>query len=190
MLTRAERNVAAQPREIRERLSLVQCSGENAYSVFSQRFDVVCCHSVLMYIEDKKSILNGLIALCSPGAVLSVLSVNPESVALRLGLQQRWRDALALLHNDAAVLPDYLPSHKWSREQVEGYLREGGAEPIAWFGVGLFTDHLRETSYLKVIQDVVALEAAAGSRDPYRRLARCFQSLLRFPCRSEPRSRD
>ncbi|OHV36636.1 methyltransferase [Pseudofrankia sp. EUN1h] len=58
------------------------------------------------------------------------------------------------------------PSH------VRAVLAAEGAEPLAWYGIRTFTDHLADEPPGADLDEVVDAEWLAGSRDPYRQLAR------------------
>ncbi|MFC3898791.1 class I SAM-dependent methyltransferase [Lentzea rhizosphaerae] len=62
----------------------------NLASLFSERFDVVLCHGVLMYFADPEPVLDDLVRLVGPGGVLSLLVRNGDALAIRPGLLGDW----------------------------------------------------------------------------------------------------
>jgi hypothetical protein len=49
----------------------------------------------------------------------------------------------------------------------------------AWYGIRIFTDHLGNAPPGPDIDDILELEWQAGSRDPYRRVARLIHVIAR-----------
>ncbi len=57
-------------------------------------------------------------------------------------------------------------------------LRRHGVEPIAWYGVRLFTESwARDRPAVDPVDEVLAVELEASRRDPYRQLSRLFHLL-------------
>lgn len=173
MLQSASDRLAGESDGVRGRVTLIQGEGEDAAALLGRdRFDVVCCHSVVMYVPDPGRILGPAVSLARPGTgVVSVLANNPEAVAMRCGLQQRWADVVEAIatHRD----PRTLPTYPHTRGDLVTALEEAGAMLDSWYGVGVFTDHHEGTIYAEDPDDVFAAEWAAGACDPYRQVARC-----------------
>lgn len=175
MLDIARNALADEAEEVASRVELVLGDGEKALNLVGADFDLACCHSVLMYHNDPRPLLASLVRLARPGGMISVLSLNTEAKAMRSGLQGRWKDAAAALGVVGLdVDSPYVECHEHGREEVCGMLEAEGAKLKAWEGVGIFTDHLTETLFVEDPEDVYLVELIAGSRDPYRQVARCF----------------
>jgi len=162
---------------VRSRVTLVLGHGEAAVGLVGTDFDVVCCHSVLMYQDDPAPILSAVVRLARKGGLISLLCVNRNASAMRSALQGRWHDALAKLQLDKPAPDRCLRTHEHTVEQITEMIGALGACAKEWYGVGVFTDHLAETILVEDPNEVYSVEWLAGSRDPYRQVARCFHLL-------------
>ncbi|MGH3712140.1 MAG: methyltransferase [Micromonosporaceae bacterium] len=183
-LDRAAAALDAEDDAVRSRMRLVRGSGEDdAAGLRPGGFDVVCCHGVLMYAPDPAALLGALVAATSPGGLVSVLAKNGEGLAMRPGIEGRWSDALAMFDRREEVGNLGVPSRGDSVRSVREGLAAAGAETIAWYGVRVFTDHLRDQPVGPDFDHVVAAEWEAGRRDPYRQVARLLHVLARRAAR-------
>ncbi len=149
---------------------LVHGPGERAAELTPGPFDLVLCHGVLMYLDDPAPLLGALGAVAAPGAGLSLLVRNGLAPAMRPGLRGESRAAL-----DAFDRPDYttrlgLAARMHTPDELDGHLVPGGWRPHRWYGVRVFSDHRADPDPAE-LDDLVAAEAEAGRRDPYRRVA-------------------
>ena len=174
MLAMAREAVKDEARPVRARIELVLCVGEAAARVVGADFDLACCHSVLMYVDDPAPMVSSLVQLVRPGGLISVLSVNKDAIAMRSGLQGRWREAAECLLGGSQAGDRYAPSKAYARKDIVQLLGAAGARIKKWYGVGIFTDHLATSCDPDEIVEACALEWLAGGRDPYRQVARCF----------------
>jgi S-adenosylmethionine-dependent methyltransferase len=178
MLTIAEKKLAYESEVVRSRIKLVLGDGEDSVKLVGTNFDLACCHSVLMYEEDPAPMLSNLINLVHQDGLISVLSLNTESMAMRSGLQGRWKEAIMNLEVDSQIEEDkYLPSYDHSREYITEILSGAGASILDWYGVGIFTDHLDKPISDSEFEEAYLAEWLAGKQDPYRQIARCFHLL-------------
>ena len=167
--------LAAEPSHVRERVTFVVGAGQEATGLAgADWFDLVCCHSVLMYESSPEHLIGELVSACAPGGWVSIVSVDPESSAMRPGLQGRWLDAIGSLTSGRDVDGDCLPTVQHGRRYVERVLSDSGARVAAWYGIGVFTDHL--SRHLTAEESAAAVEAEwwAGCTHPYRSVARCY----------------
>ncbi|SCE98285.1 class I SAM-dependent methyltransferase [Micromonospora mirobrigensis] len=174
MLADAARRLADEPGQVRDRVRLVQGYGEQAPELVGGGFDLVCCHGILMYVDDPALLLRSVTALARPGGLLSVLAKNAESVAMRPALEGRWSDAVATLRTGVDAGGRTVDTRADTVEGVSGLLAAAGARPRAWYGLRIFTDHLRDVPGEAELDQLCELEWEAGRRDPYRRVARLF----------------
>jgi S-adenosylmethionine-dependent methyltransferase len=174
MLAAAERRLSAATPEVRRRLRLVQGVGEEAGALAGDGHDLVCCHSVLMYVDDPRPLLHALVAAARPGGLLSLLSINADACAMRDGLQGRWLDAQASLRSGREAGSRYLPSAEPALRDVVELMAALGAPMTRWYGVGIFTDHLLQAPMADDPRDIIDAEWLAGEQDPYRGVARCY----------------
>lgn len=150
-----------------------------------QEWDVVCCHGVVMYLPSLDETVQALAALARPGGLISLLTRNQAGIAMRSGLAGRW--AQAVRDFDATRYTNNLGLAGVRADPpalVRTALAASGAPTIAWYGVRLFSDQLSADVAVDDVpaEDFAALlaaEAEAGRRDPYRQLAALTHTLAR-----------
>jgi S-adenosylmethionine-dependent methyltransferase len=183
MLAKAEERLAGERAEVRHRVRLVSARGEDAAEVAGAgRFDVVLCHGVLMYVDEPSSLVHSLCACAAPGGVVSVMALNAATLAIRPALEHRWEDALAAFDagGERGVLG--VDTRADTVAELTELFRTNGVEPLAWFGVWLFTDWMDlPAADPDEVRAIAAVELEASRRDPYRRLSRVFHLIGRRP---------
>ena len=95
---------------------------------------------------------------------------------MRPALAGDWAAALAAFDSDRQVngLGARHPRRR-RRHAVRAALQGRGVDPVAWYGVRLFTDGWSPERPTTDPEDLVlAVELEASRRDPYRRLSRLF----------------
>lgn len=169
----AERARAA---DVADRITLVEASGEAAPGVLGgRRYGGVLSHGVLMYLEDPGPMLDALVTLAAPGGIVSIVAKNAEVMAMRPALAGDWAAALAAFDRDREVNGLGVETRGDGVDALSGSLRERGVDPLAWYGVRLFTDGWAPDRPATDPEDLVlAVELEATRRDPYRRLSRLF----------------
>ncbi|WP_216895045.1 class I SAM-dependent methyltransferase [Nocardia alni] len=177
MLDHARGRLSNESEAVRTRIDLVLGDGLNARKEIGTGFDLACCHSVLMYMPDPAPLLCELVHLVRPTGLVSVLSTNGDAIAMRSGLQGRWEATIASLRTGKDQDDKSLPTYDHTRRFVSETLENFGAEVQAWYGVGVFVDHLTTPPPTDQLADICVAEWLAGQRDPYRDVARCFHLL-------------
>lgn len=180
MLSAAEQRLAAEPKDVRDRVRLVLGRGENASATTSGRpFEAVLCHGVLMYLTDPAPMIEALCTCAGPNGVVSVLALNAATLAVRPALEHRWQDARAAFdaHGERGVLG--LDTRADTVEDLSRMLTDHGARPLAWYGAWLFTDWMSLDADDGELTQIAEVELEASRRDPYRRLSRAFHLLAR-----------
>lgn len=164
MLCAAEKRFSTLPAEVRKRLHLIEGTAKDILK--SDPYDVVCCHSVLMYEENWRALVRDIAGILRLGGILSIMSVNPDARAMRLGRQKRWREVIATISTGLQSDPNCIPSSNISRKELEFELEFAGINPLTWYGVGVFEDGDSKESF--------AAEWLAGMTEPYRSIARSY----------------
>jgi SAM-dependent methyltransferase len=174
MLERAAERAATAG--VADRVALVEASGEAAPGVLGgRRYGGVLSHGVLMYLEDPGPMLDALVKLAAPGGIVSIVAKNAEVMAMRPALAGDWAAALAAFDRDRQVNGLGVETRGDGVDALSGSLRERGVDPLAWYGVRLFTDGWAPDRPATDPEDLVlAVELEATRRDPYRRLSRLF----------------
>jgi len=152
---------------------------------FADRFDVVCCHGVLMYLPSLHEAAAAMVAITRPGGLVSVLTRNRAGLAMRAGMSGDWQAALDSF--DACRYTNRLGIDEVRADDpldVRRALGEAGARTVAWYGVRLFCDHWQAIEPPSDLELLVAAEEQAGRRDPYRSLAAMTHTVARVRSRS------
>jgi len=180
MLRQAEENLLTETDTTRDRVALILGDGHDAAGLVGGDWDTTLCHGVLMYLPDPAPLLKVLAAVTRPGGTISVVGKNATALALRAGLQGRWHDTLTLLDDEThpATATEIgnlgVPSRGDDPRHIRDLLNAAGTEPVAWHGIRVFTDHLGDTPPGPDLDTVIEAEWTAGSRDPYRQIARLY----------------
>lgn len=164
---------------LRSRIELRYGDARQCDEPESGRHDLVTCHSVLMYEDNLDAIVRPLVAAVRLGGILSISSVNPDSWAMRSGLQGHYDEVVDHLRNGAFGPSRFLPATRHSRSAVTSALAACGATVLEWYGIGIFTDHLQGDIVVPNPARLVEAEWLAGARSPYRDVARCFHLIAR-----------
>lgn len=186
MLDKARQRLAQLPDEVQRRVTLVQAAGEHAdESVDGRRFAGVLCHGVLGYLEEPNPLVTQLCRCAAAGGVVSIMTANAKTLAVRPALERRWEDALAAFDATREIGVLGVPGRADTVEDLSELMRVEEVEPLRWYGVWLFVDWL-EFSGVELDPDdaeqlaaTAAVELEASRRDPYRQLSRVFHLLGR-----------
>ena len=179
MLAEAGKALEVEPADVAARVELVEADGERAVQILGEaRFDGVLCHGVLMYLDDPVPLTAALCALTRPGGLVSVVTKNRRTLAVRPALDGKWSEALAAFDADRQVNGLGLDSRGDDVDELGEVLRRHSVDPITWYGVRLFTESwARDRPEVDPVDEVLAVELEASRRDPYRQLSRLFHLL-------------
>ncbi len=181
MLDKARLRLERLPAEAQRRVTFVQADGENAAeAVNGERFSGVLCHGVLGYLEQPEPLVNQLCRCAAAGGVVSIMTGNAKTMAVRPALERRWDDALASFDATSEVGVLGVQGRADTVEELSELMHSQDVEPLRWYGVWLFVDWL-EFSGAKLdpadseqVEATAAAELEASRRDPYRQLSRVF----------------
>jgi S-adenosylmethionine-dependent methyltransferase len=179
MLAETKKRLAAahSPAEL-EALELVHGSLEEMASPLPAGFfDLILCHNVLEYVADPSAILALLAGRLAPAGVLSLVTANRYSDAVKLALSKfdlvAAREALGR-QSSIAELFDQVQKHTFSPAQLAVMVHGLGLSLLGTYGVRVFTDYLPEevTQAPENEAPLLELEKAAAPLEDYRGLAR------------------
>jgi S-adenosylmethionine-dependent methyltransferase len=181
MLDKARQRLQRLPAEARRRVTLLHGDGENAdEAVAGRRFSAVLCHGVLGYLEHPEPLVNQLCHCTAPGGIVSIMTGNAKTGAVRPALERRWDDALASFDAKTEIGVLGVRGRADTVEEVSELMRSQGVNPLRWYGVWLFVDWLEfsgaelDPSDSTQVAATAAVELEASRRDPYRQLSRVF----------------
>jgi 2-polyprenyl-3-methyl-5-hydroxy-6-metoxy-1,4-benzoquinol methylase len=135
-------------------------------------FEVVCCHAVLLYLDDPGRHLRSLRAAASEDGVLSLLEKNRLGLAMRPALQGDYAAAMRLLDDPVATGNLGIPNRSRSADEWTALLTETGWRLDSMAGIRLFSDLAPDDLADASFEELVSLEREAGRREPYRSVSR------------------
>ena len=181
MLDKAQQRLQQLPAGAQERITLVEADGEGAAeAVKGQRFDAVLCHGVLGYLDGPERMVDQLCTCVADGGLVSIMTGNANTMAVRPALERRWTDALAAFDSRTDIGVLGVAGRADTVEELSDLLRARDVEPLRWYGVWLFVDWLEfggaelDPSDTEQMAATAAVELEASRRDPYRQLSRVF----------------
>jgi S-adenosylmethionine-dependent methyltransferase len=168
MLDVARRRIASAGADV----EVIQGGVEDVTERVSGPFDAICCHAVLLYLEEPHQHLEALRALARDGAVLSLLEKNRHGLVMRPGLRGDYTEAIRVLDDPVASGNLGIPNRarwvvEWAKE-----LNMGGWRIDSWVGIRLFSDLAPDDLPVERFDELLNLEREAGRRIEYRRVAR------------------
>ena len=181
MLERAGNRLDTEDRTTAARVQLVEARGEDAPTALDGAvFDAVLCHGVLMYLDDPEPLIDSLCKLVAPGGVVSIVAKNVEVMALRHAHEGDWAAAIAAFDNERQINGLGVDTRGDRVDHLSELIQHRGVEPVAWYGVRLFTDGWTPDRAVADPEDLVLeAELIASQRDPYRQLSRLFHLIGR-----------
>ena len=142
-------------------------------------FDLIICHNVREYIEDKEQIINQLYRLLKPGGILSILKHNRAGRVMQMAvLLDDLEKAKDLLNGKDSVSEKFRPIQYYEDEMIVKWNK--GLKLVDNLGIRIFWDlqqnqekHKTEKWQLQMMD----LEMKVSKIDAYRQIA-FFHHLL------------
>jgi len=153
-------------------VELIQGAVEDVTELARGPFGAICCHAVLLYLDDPAAHLTALRAVAAPGAVLSLLEKNRLALSMRPGLRGEYSEAIRVLDDPVASGNLGIPNRSRSVEEWTDLLSATGWRVDSWVGIRLFSDLAPDDLSADRSDELVRLEREAGRREPYRSVAR------------------
>lgn len=156
---------------------LVQGTAEEAPELLEGGFDAVLCHVVLAYSQDAAATMSALRSVARPGAILSSLEKNRDGLAMRPGIRGNYAEARRVLDDPFAAGGLGIVNRAFGSGELRSLLLRTGWRPNDWAGVRVFSDTAPEPPDEDGDRALLELDREAGSREPYRRVARFIHVL-------------
>lgn len=140
-------------------------------AVGHRRFDLVCAHGLLMYLDDRGAAITTLADRVAPNGLLSVTFRSGHALALRPALRGDWAGALAAFDSDRYTNELGVEARADLLDDVLDELGSCGLDLVEWYGVRVFNDAVSPDIAVPEAADIADLldaEDRAGRRDPYR----------------------
>lgn len=183
MLDKARQRLERLPAEVQQRVTLIEADGEHAEeAVQGARFAAVLCHGVLGYLEQPGQLVDQLCRCAAEGGIVSIMTGNAKTMAIRPAMEQRWADALTSFDTTTEVGVLGVPTRADTVEDLSDLMRSHKVQPLRWYGVWLFVDWLEFSGTELNTNDaerIAAVELEASQCDPYRHLSRVFHLIGR-----------
>jgi SAM-dependent methyltransferase len=175
----------AEALDVADRLHVVQAGAEDAPELFGKdSFDVVLCHNLLQYVEDRPAVLGAIMAPLRANGLLSVLAPNADSDPMRTAIRRLDpRRALSELDSELSYVDLFdidLPA--CTAAETMGHLTELGFGLIVRYGVRCVCDYIvddERKSDPSFFAELERLELAMADRMPYLLTARFFHLVAR-----------
>jgi SAM-dependent methyltransferase len=178
MLERAAARLKREDPEVAARVRLVSGDGVTARETLAGSFAGVLCHGVLGYLDDPEPLVATLCSLAAAEGVVSIMTKNARTLAVRPGLEGDWDAALNAFDATTEINKLGLATRADTPEELAKLLEAHGVIPVAWYGVRCFTEGWgRARPRTDSAAAVLAVELEASRRDPYRQVSRCFHLL-------------
>ncbi len=179
MLSKAADAIAREPHDVAMRITLTEGRGEDA-GRDGEVFDVVCCHGVLLYLDDPDPMIEAIARSCRPGGMVSIVTKNRETLAVAPARRGEWDRALEAFDARSEVNSLGMTTRADTVDEITRRLETRGIDIVAWYGVRLFTDLWQGPEPAdEDVAAILAVELEASRRDPYRRLSRLFHLIGR-----------
>jgi ubiquinone/menaquinone biosynthesis C-methylase UbiE len=153
-------------------LRLVQGGVEMLVELAPGPFDAICCHAVLLYLDDPGAHLAALRGVVAAGATLSLLEKNRLALAMRPGLRGDYAEAIRVLDDPVATGNLGIENRSRSVDEWTELLEQTAWRLDSWAGIRLFSDLAPDDLDPVVYGQLLTLEREAGRREPYRSAAR------------------
>lgn len=173
MLEVARRAIAARGVTVRVVEGDIARGGELALGPY----DVICCHAVLLYLDDPQGALASLRGMARRGTILSILEKNADGLALRPGMAGDYAEAIRLLDDPISAGNLGIPNRARSMSEWTAMLEGTGWQLDDRTGVRLFSDSAPDDLAPERFDALLELERRAGRREPYRSVARLHHLL-------------
>ncbi len=185
-----------EPADAGERVKVVAGSvGDLESAIAAERYDVVLCLGVLMYLPESRPAVTELARYVAPGGLLCVAVRTPVSAVWRPAARQDWHAALEALDESATAQARgrdmrYLneigaPARTDGIGTLAEVAAQSGLELVRWYGVRVAVDLAEldppapaDPLQLAALLDV---EERLGAIDPYRQLAQLAHLIFRRP---------
>ena len=173
MLVVARERIAALPSQMAERVELIQADVAAVPELVAPAScAAIICHNVLEFVPDPSTALHALAGALQPGGIISILTLNRWSEALRAAVTDRDPAAVLAALKQRTIFEHMTggPRRMNDADEIAGWLRAEGIEVIGLHGIRVLSDFLTEASYEE--QLAVELAVAARSGGAFARLGR------------------
>jgi S-adenosylmethionine-dependent methyltransferase len=137
-------------------------------------FDMICCHGVMMYLDDRAQALGLLAEHLTVNGILSVTFRNGHALAMRPGIRGDWPAALSAFDSTSYVNELGIQATADSVPGIEAALASAGMNMVTWYGVRVFNDAVPtdvDPPGREALGLLLDAEERAGATEPYKWMA-------------------
>ena len=177
MLARARQRVAALPPEVAARVELAQADlAAVPHLVAPASCAAIVCHNVLEFVPDPAEAVRTLAGTLCPGGVISILTLNRWSEALRAAVTDHDPAKIVAALEQRTLFERLTGGRRRMNDadELAGWLAAEEIAVIGLHGVRVFSDYLPDAPYEEQLAVELAVAAQAGPA--FARLGR--QTLL------------
>lgn len=163
MLAVARERVAALSPGVAGRVELIQADvAAVADLVAPASCAAVICHNVLEFVPDPPATLHAFAGVLRPGGIISILTLNRWSEALRAAVAERDPAAVLAALERRTIFEHMTGGQRRMNDpdEIAGWLRAEGIEVVGLHGIRVLSDFLTEASY----EEQLAVELAVAER--------------------------
>lgn len=166
MLALARERIAALPPEVAARVEFAQGDLAAIPNLIAPACcAAIVCHNVLEFVPDPSEAIRILAGVLQPGGIISILTLNRWSEALRAAVTDH--DAAAVL---AALGQRTIFEHMTGgqrrmndADEITDWLKAEGIDVLGLHGIRVLSDYLPEASYEQQLEVELAVAAQAGA---------------------------
>lgn len=166
MLALARERIAALPPEVAARVALAQADlAAIPDLVAPASCAAIICHNVLEFVPDPSEAIQTLAGVLQPGGLISILTLNRWSEALRAAITAH-DPAATLAALDQRVIFEQMTGGQRrmnDADEIAGWLEAEGIEVIELNGIRVLSDYLPDASYERQLEVELAVAAKAGA---------------------------
>jgi S-adenosylmethionine-dependent methyltransferase len=166
MLARARERIAALPPDLAARVEIAQADLASLPNLVAPAScAAIICHNVLEFVPDAAEAIQALAGVLQPGGIISILTLNRWSEALRAAVTGH--DPAAILAAlDQRVLFEQMTGGQRQMndaDEIAGWLEAEGIEVVGLNGIRVLADYLPDASYGRQLEVELAVAAKAGA---------------------------
>jgi S-adenosylmethionine-dependent methyltransferase len=163
MLALARERVAALPPEAAERVEIAEADLAAVPSLVAPaRCAAIICHNVLEFVPDPAEAIQALAGVLQPGGIISILTLNRWSEALRTAINSHDPPAVLAALDQRVIFEQMTGGQRRMNDadEISNWLAAEEIEVIGLRGVRVLSDYLPDASY----EDLLAVELAVAAR--------------------------
>jgi S-adenosylmethionine-dependent methyltransferase len=166
MLLLARERVAALPPEVAARVEITQADLAAVPNlVATASCAAIICHNVLEFVPDPAEAICTLAGVLHPGGIISILTLNRWSEALRMAVTNHDPAAVLAALDQRALFEQMTGGQRRMNDadEIAAWLAAEGIVVVRLHGIRVLSDFLPDASYEQQLEVELAVAARAGA---------------------------